>query len=51
MKTVRLTEENIEDIKSALSFFIREYENRTKDRAPVTVKAMEALLKKLWKIK
>lgn len=47
---VLLTYQEVEDIKSALSFFARKYQSVTKMRAPETIKAMQRLEKRLWKI-
>ena len=48
---VELTEQELEDLKSGLSFFIREYEKISKMKCPDTKKGMAKLLKKLWSVK
>lgn len=46
---MRFSREEIEDLKSALSFFIRDYEKVAKISCPETIKAMKKLLAKLWR--
>ncbi len=45
MKSPKLSRQEIDDMISALTFFVREY----KPKAPETKKAMRRLEKKLWK--
>ncbi len=49
--TVKLNEQELEDIKSALDFFIEDFEYVHLQKAPTTIKDMKKLLKKLRKIK
>lgn len=47
---VRLTRQELDDILSALNFFIREYEKVSRLKIPDTKKAMSLLNRKLWRV-
>jgi hypothetical protein len=49
-KQVKLTDDEIQDLLSALSFFRSKYEKLCKQKAPITLRAMARLEKKIWKV-
>jgi hypothetical protein len=50
MRLVSLSYQEAQDCLSAISFFRREYERISKQKAPETLKAMAKLEKKLWRV-
>ena len=47
---LELTEEEFMDVQSALSFFEREYETVSGDKAPKTLASVRKIIKKFWTI-
>lgn len=47
--SVRLSDQELDDLLSALSYFMREYPGGKKEN-PQTMRAMNKLSKKLWKV-
>lgn len=45
---IKLSVNQLEDLRSAVSFTAREYERVSKDKAPSFLKGLEGLRKKLW---
>lgn len=49
MKTLSLTEDELDVLASAVSFTLREWERVTKDNAPKFKRALRSLDDKIWK--